>query len=207
MSLTTYTELKSAVADFLNRDDLTATIPDFITLCEAELNRRLKTRRSVGRSDASLTSQYIAVPTDFGGPRAIILSGTNPKTLLQYVEPVEALELQNTTYPTAGQPRVYTVIGGEFQFLPAPDSTYTLEMTYWKRLSALSGSVASNWVLADHPDAYLYGSLLQAAPYLIDDERVGMWATLFNAIISSIQMEDMQASFGGRLTIRAKSFG
>lgn len=207
MALTTYSELKASIAGFLNRTDLTAVIPDFITLCEAELNRRLKTRRSVGRSDASLTSQYIAVPDGFGGPRSMILSGTNPKVLLSYVEPSEALELQNTTYTATGQPRVYSVVGDEFQFLPSPDGTYALELTYWKRLDALSGSIPSNWVLTDHPDAYLYGSLLQAAPYLIDDDRVAMWGALFNAVIASIQTEDMQANFGGRLTIRAKSFG
>lgn len=203
----TYTGLKASIADFLNRADLTSVIPDFIVLAEGAMRRRLRTRRATGRSDATLSSQYIAVPSDFGGPRAIVLTGTSPKALLKYVEPSEFFELQDTTYTSVDQPKCYSVIGEELAFLPSPDASYTIEMTYWKGLAALTVSNTSNWMLTDNPDAYLYGSLLQSAPYLMDDDRIAMWGMLFTAIMDDIKIDDEQANYGGRLNIRAKSFG
>lgn len=203
----TYSGLKASIADTLNRGDLTAVIPDFIVLAEAAMRRRLRTRRATGRSDATLASQYIAVPTDFGGPRAIVLTGTTPKVLLKYAEPSKFYELQNTTYLSVGQPVYYSVIGAELAFLPAPDASYAIEMTYWKGLAALTASNTANWMLTDNPDAYLYGSLMQSAPYLMDDDRIEMWGTLFATILDDIKIDDEQASYGGRLNVRAKAFG
>lgn len=207
MSFATYSALQTAIAGYLNRSDLTTVIPDFITLAEAEMRRRLRTRRATGRSDATLTTEYIAVPTDFGGPRSIVLTGTSPKALLEFVETAKLLELQQSTYTAIGQPRFYTVVGEELQFLPPPDGSYTIEMTYWKGLAALSASNTSNWMLTDNPDAYLYGSLLHSAPYLMDDDRISMWGTMFSAIMDDIKIDDEQAAYGGRLNIRAKAFG
>lgn len=206
MSFSTYTALQTAIATTLNRADLTSVIPDWIVLCEAEMRRRLRTRRATGRSDAELSTQYISLPDDFGGPRSLVLTGTSPKVLLKFVEPSEYFELQNTTYTSVGQPVVYSVIGEELAFLPAPDATYNVEMTYWKGLAALVVS-STNWMLEDNPDAYLYGSCLHSAPYLIDDDRIAMWGGLFVKIMDDINVDDEQASFGGRLNIRAKSFG
>ncbi len=202
MALDSYSGLLASIADTLNRTDLTTVIPDFVTLAEAQLNRRLRTRRMVGRSTASLTGQYIALPDDFGGPRSMILSGTSPKALLTYVEPSVALKLQQDTYLSSGQPQVYSVVGEEFEFLPTPDGTYALELTYWKRIDALSVSNTSNWVLEDHPDAYLYGSLLQSAPYLMEDERLTSWGVLFSSILDDINREDSAQDYGGRLAQR-----
>lgn len=203
----TYSGLLSSVAGTLNRADLTAVIPDWVVLAEAEMRRRLRTRRATGRSTATLTSQYIAVPTDFGGPIAIVLTGTSPKASLEFVELSKFLELQQTTYTASGQPRFYSVVGENLEFLPTPDASYTLEMTYWKGLAALSVSNTSNWMLTDNPDAYLYGALLHSAPHLMDDDRVSMWGTLFSTIMDDIKIDDEQAAYGGRLNIKAKAFG
>ncbi len=65
MALTTYTELKASIADWLNRTDLTTTIPDFISLAEAQIERTLRTRQMIVRANASFDSEYGAVPADF----------------------------------------------------------------------------------------------------------------------------------------------
>lgn len=207
MAFSSYSALQTAIAGYLNRSDLTSVIPDFITLAEAEMRRRLRTRRATGRSDTVLSTQYISLPSDFGGPRAIVLTGTSPKALLTFVEPSELLELQNTTYTAVGQPRFYSLVGEELQFLPVPDGSYAIEMTYWKGLTALSDADTSNWMLRDNPDAYLYGALLHSAPYLMDDARIAMWATVFSRVMDDIVVDDAQASFGGRLNVKAKAFG
>lgn len=207
MALDTYANLQTTIGNFLNRADLTSAIPDFITLAEAEMRRRLRTRRATGRSDATLTSEYIAVPSDFGGPIAITLTGTSPIALLEYAEPSKMLEAQQGNFTGTGQPRWYSVVGENLQFMPAPDGSYTIEMTYWKGLTALSASSTTNWMLTDNPDAYLYGALIHSAPYLVDDERISTWAGIFSAIMDDIKVSDAQSAYGGRLNQKAKAFG
>src|SRR6185503_2733971 len=91
----------------------------------------------------------------------------------------------NTTQLT-GCPRFFSVVGGEFQFFPAPSQAYNAELTFYQRIPALSASNSTNWLLTLNPDAYLYGSLLQAAPYLKDDARTSTWAQIFETILSDI---------------------
>jgi len=206
MALNTYATLKTAVASFLNRSDLAASITDFVTLAEAQMNRRLRVREMVGRSTASLTDEFLAVPGDFLGTRTVTIA-TDPTAILRYVSPDEAERLKATVYTATGTPKVYTVLGDEFQFLPAPDDTYTVNMTYWKAIPALSDNNTSNWVLAAHPDAYLYGALLQSAPFLGTDERIAVWGRMFMEIISDMMKEDAHNSYGGTLNMRPKTFG
>jgi hypothetical protein len=72
-------------------------------------------------------------------------------------------------------------------------------------LDKLSVSNASNWILARHPDVYLYGSLLQAAPYLRDDERVGLWAPLYAQAIEDMLIQDSRAAVSqGRVAMKVK---
>ena len=204
MALNTFSALKTAIANFLNRSDLTTTIPDFITLAEAQVNRRLRVREMVGRSTASIADGYLAVPSDFLGTRTITLA-TDPTSILKYVSPDEAETLKATVYTGTGTPKVYTVLGDEFQFLPAPDATYTANMTYWKTIPALSDSNTSNWLLAAHPDVYLYGALTQSAPYLGVDDRINTWGTLFTTALTDMKKEDAHNAYGGTLNMRARS--
>lgn len=193
----TYTGLKASVADWLNRIDLTAAIPDFIAMAEAQIGRRLMRDGPVlgmmGRSDATITGEFIAVPTDFLGVKAFYLTATY--TPLQFIEPEKLIE-RKTLYSNAqGDPQFYSVVGSEFQFWPWSGSpgTYSAELTYWKKIPALSVSNATNWLLTNHPDAYLYGALTQSAPYLKDDTRVQVWGTLYTAIVDDIIAADKLA--------------
>jgi hypothetical protein len=75
-------------------------------------------------------------------------------------------------------------------------------------LSKLSTSNTTNWLLTSNPDIYLYGALLQAAPYLQDDARIQTWATLYERALNDSQTaDDRGASSGGALLTRAKTFG
>jgi hypothetical protein len=184
----TYSGLKASVASTLARGDLTASIPDFIAMAEAQISRRLVKDGPVadmmGRSDATITSEFVTVPADFMGARAIYLAGdTNP---IEFVEPEKIIE-RKALYPNkSGAPSVFSVVGREFQFWPWTGGTYAAELTYWKRLPALSDTNTSNWLLRQYPDAYLYGACLQSAPYLKDDDRLTVWAGLLEAILADI---------------------
>jgi len=207
MALTTYNELKSSVADWLNRTDLTAVVPDFISLAEAQIERTLRTRQMIVRATASIDSEYSAVPADFLETKSIKLN-TNPVTPLQF-ESVDALDsMKGTMYLAAGKPLYFGIVGGQIRVLPVPDSTYTAELTYYAKLSKLSSTNATNWLLTQAPDVYLYGALMQAAPYLKDDARITVWATMYTRGLEELQVaDDRGATSGGSILMRARTFG
>ena len=138
MALTTYAELKTSVGDWLNRSDLTTAIPDFISLAEAQIERNLRTRQMIVRSTASLTTEYSAVPDDFLEAKTFKLD-TNPPTPMQF-ETIDSMDRLSTVYTAAGQPAYFSVVGGQFRYIPTPDTTYTGELTYYAKLSKLSAS-------------------------------------------------------------------
>jgi hypothetical protein len=81
-------------------------------------------------------------------------------------------------------------------------------LTYYAKLAKLSNAVTSNWLLASSPDVYLYGSLLQAAPYLQDDARITVWSSLYQAGLDQLQIADDRGSTsGGAIMARARTFG
>lgn len=201
MALDTYANLKTAIVRFLrNRTDLTPDVPDFITLAEAQMNRRLRNWRATGRSDATLPSgsAFFAQPADFGGP-ITMQHTTGDKKPIGFVENEKAPEIQ-ARYTDPGPPEFYTVVGEQLQFIPVPDADYPVEMTYWRSIPALSDSNTTNWVLSKHPDAYLYGALLQSAPFLMNDERIPTWGTLFTAALDDMN-NDVMPSEGVTLRV------
>jgi len=204
VALASYNDLKSSIADWLNRDDLTAVIPDFITMAEAQLERRLPVERMVKRATATIDTPFSAVPSDFVSPKSLVLTSTAPVQPLEFLSEDE-LDAKKYVYRSPGKPLYFTVVGTQFEVLPAPDGEYTAELTYVGTLDKLSNSNPSNWILARHPDVYLYGSLLQAAPYLRDDERVGLWAPLYAQAIEDMLIQDSRAAVSqGRVAMKVK---
>ena len=207
MALSTYTELKASIGDWLNRSDLTNAIPDFISLAEAQVERTLRTRQMIVRANAYFDAQYGAVPDNFLEAKSLKLTSTNPETPLSFLS-IDALDNEATKYTASAKPKFFGVVGGQFRLVPTPDSNYTIELTYYAKLTKLSSTVASNWLLTANPDIYLYGSLLQAAPYLQDDARISTWSALYDRAMNESQTaDDRSASSGGTLLTRAKSFG
>ena len=207
MALSTYAELKTSIGDWLNRSDLSATIPDFISLAEAQIERTLRTRQMIVRANASFDSEYGTVPADFLETKSLKLTSTNPIKPLEFLT-MDDMDQARSQYTASGKPRFFTVVGNQFRIAPTPDSTYTAELIYFAKLTKLSNSVTSNWLLASSPDIYLYGALLQAAPYLQDDARIQTWATLYERALNDLQTaDDRGASSGGTLLTRAKTFG
>ena len=205
MPITTYAELKTNIADFLNRDDLTSVSSTFVSLAEADLNRQIRHWRQEKRSTAEIDTQYSAIPADMLEViRFYITSGdTRP---LELISQAEMLDRKFRNLNTSGQPAYYAVTAGELEVYPVPDGTYTSELYYFGKTPALSDSNTSNWILEHYPDAYLYGSLIHSAPYLKDDARIQVWAALYQNAIDAINQASEKAKFGGsgrRLKIRA----
>lgn len=207
MALSTYTELRASIADWLNRSDLTDATADFISLAEAQIERTLRTRQMIVRANITIADEYVTAPGDFLETRTLKLTSTNPNTPLEFMT-MEALDEEATRHPGSGRPKFFGIVGSQFRVAPTPDATYTAELVYFANLNKLSDSVATNFLLASSPDAYLYGALLQAAPYLKDDERISVWAGLYERALNDLKVaDDRAATSGGKLLTRAKSFG
>ena len=206
MALDTFAGLKATIAAYLNRDDLTSIIPSFITLAEAKFNRKLRVRQMVKRANATLDTQYFAFPADFLQAKEFQLN-TNPITYLQYVTQNQGDYGSANNYVAAGKPQFYTIIGTQIQVIPTPDASYTGELTYYGKIPALSDSNTSNWLLAYAPDLYLYGALLEASPYLKDDERLAVWSSLYTNSLGDIEIADQRASVASTPIVRARSLG
>jgi hypothetical protein len=206
MAITTYSELKTAVGDWLNRSDLTSAIPNFIALAEAQMNRQIRHRKMVTRADATLDTSYFAVPSDWQENIRFQLN-TNPITPLVYVTPEQMTE-DSQVYITSGQPMFFTMVGQQFQVLPVPDGEYDAELLYYAKIPSLSDAAPTNWLLTESPDIYLYAALVQSAPYLKEDERTGVWAGLYQTLVNDMKIADERARIGNsKLVPRIRSFG
>jgi hypothetical protein len=176
-------------------------------LAEAQIERTLRTRQMIVRANASFDSEYGAVPADFLETKSLKLTSTNPLTPLAFLS-IDDMDAARSHYTASGRPRFFSVVGGQFRISPTPDAAYTAELIYFAKLTKLSSTVASNWLLTSSPDIYLYGALLQAAPYLQDDARIQTWATLYERALNDLRTaDDRGASSGGTLLTRAKTFG
>ena len=200
MALGTFTELKDAIADWLDRSDLTARIPDFITLAEARVNRDVRIRPMEVRSSMETTAgqRYFNLPGGYLQMRNMQIN-SNPITPLEYITP----EMLDRLYgsDTTGKPKAYTLIGDEIQLAPIPDSDYTVEMAFYEKFTPLgdgtSGTVTSNWLTTNAPDVLLYGALLEAEPFIKNDERVNLWINAYNSAITRIQDTDTKDRHSG----------
>jgi hypothetical protein len=204
MAISTYSELQSAVGDFLNRQDLTTVIPTFIALAEADLNRSIRHRSMLTRSTATIDDQFTALPADFLEAKNIQLN-SEPITVLRYVT-MEHADLIRQRNPT-GQPCYYTIVGDTLECVPVADTSYTAELTYYKKITALANDATSNWLLSYHPDVYLYGTLMQSAPYLKDDQRIPVWGSLYRQYLADVNASSDKAEFsGGALFMRPRTW-
>jgi hypothetical protein len=194
MAFTNYSDLKTEIANYLGRDDLTSQIPTFIRLAEERVARDLRTRHMLKVSQATMTADdnTVALPSDFIAMKDMHIDG-NPIRTLQFQN--SSNFFRNSRASDKGVPVMYTLLASEFQFAPIPDSNYTLKLIYYYKPDYLSDSNVSNLFLANCPDLLLYGALAEAEPYLMNDERVNTWASLYDRGLASLRASDDDAEY------------
>lgn len=206
MAISTYSELKTAVADWLNRADLTAAIPNFIQLAEAKFNRELRTRQQVKRAYATLTGQYIQIPTDWLEAINLQLNVT-PVRVLDFVTLDQADRIRANRYGETNAD-AYTIVGEQLEVVPPVGANTEIDMTYYMKIPALSDGNPTNWLLTAWPDLYVYATLVHAAPYLKEDERVTLWKGMADQLLEEIRLSDERAKHsGGPLRARVRPIG
>ena len=198
MGLSTYTEVKTSIANYLNRDDLTSTIPDFISLAEKRLDRELRVRVNMVRAQTTTTAStsFYDLPSDLIELRNITYetSGSNSYAL-SYLSP----ESGSREYGSfaSGFPRAYTNLGKDIKLYPTPDAAYTLGINYFKKLVPLSDSVTTNDILDSFPDLYLFGSCLEGAIYLNDSEQTNRFLAVYQKALDDVMSAEEAARYSG----------
>ena len=184
MALDTYANLKTEIASFLNRDDLTSQIDTFIDLAETRHARDLRIQE-MEAVDTSITTvagtQSYDLPTGYIELRYAMLQ-TSPYTMLQYMSPADFFRVYNLGEGNV-MPIYYTMVGKKIYLGHAPDDANVLELGFFKKATALSSSNTTNDILTNFPDLYLYGSLAETSPFLMQDERLAVWSSLYKEVV------------------------
>lgn len=204
MALDTYTNLQAEIADWLNRQDLTAQIPTFVRLLESQVERALRVREMQALATGNIAAGVIPLPADFCGMHELYISTADGPVSLEYAPLGEIVRARHARSDTVGKPRLFHPLGAEIQLAPTPDDDYPYVLSYFQQIPKLTtATMETNWLLDRHPDLYLYGSLMQAAPYLHGDERVSMWGSAMTGILDQIRVVD-EREVKGTSPIRAR---
>ncbi len=181
MSISTYAELQTAIGSWMARSDLTTNIPDFITLFEAEAARRLRVRPMETATTLTTVSGSVALPTGYLGFRRVTWAGSSNQIDLTYKHPT----MLKALYPSSatGTPADFTIEGSTLKVRPV-DDTAGIDFLYFAKNAAVSGSL--NWLFTNHPDIYLFGSLVEAKLFVEDVEAAALWKSRRDEIFDGI---------------------
>lgn len=200
MPLTTFAELKTALADTMHRSDLTSQIPDFITLAEARIARKLRNRAMQAESDISITggTRTAALPTGFLEARRFYLN-SSPVTPLEYIASDDYWKRYLSS--NTAKPQVFTIEGTNLVLGPIPAASYTGKLLYFKALDALSATAHGTFTA--NPDLYLYAALVAGEVFLKNDKRFPLWKGMYEEILK--ELNDQDARQPGTMRIRDDS--
>lgn len=188
MSISNYGELKTAVAGWLNRADLTAQIPDFIRLAEQRINygsdqpypsQPLRIPAMQAQATGTITASAIAFPTRFLEPIRLAASSGGSDWTLDYLAPAAYSVHSNS----AAVPTGYTVLNNSIVTSGTGAASYILD--YYQAFASFSADADTNWLLTNAPGVYLYGALIESAPYL-QDSLINQWLSSFKSSISAV---------------------
>jgi hypothetical protein len=198
MALATYADLQSAVAAWTKRSDLASITPDLISLANARINRelRLGAQIATGTVATVANTQTAALPAAFLESISLDIDG-------EALEPVTEGAGEQAWGTTTGRPTQYSVRGGTLVLWPTPDAAYTVNLTYYARFSLDAGNT-TNWLMTNHPGVYLYASLAECEPYLVNDQRAATWEAKYQNERDALKSADQKARMptGARVVTR-----
>lgn len=205
MALTTYSELKDSVSNWLKRSDLSAYLDDLISLAETRIFRDVKTKdfERPYSEEIDPSTGTTPAPSGFLQWRNVSVTANGRQLPLTVTTPNEAL--QALDYPShTGIPRKIWLAGGgaSFSFYPFPNSNYLVSGTCYEKPTPLSTAVYS--LFTNNPDLFLFGALAEAAPFLKDDKRVELWESKYRQIVSDVNRQYERTRFGGPLVMTAR---
>lgn len=201
MSISTYAELQTAIADYLERDDLTSNIPDFIRLAETDIRTDLRVREMIQRDSITVNALQISLPANYLESIEFRLL-TDPLTVLQHVTPHEMTRYRRTG---TGKPKYFT-IHTEIEFDVTPDSAYSGEIIFYEAPDFLANA-STNTILTNFPNVYLFGALKHTEPFLMNDARVATWAAFYDSTVKKLKKSSDRSRRSGPLVSRVVGAG
>ena len=204
--ITSYGDLTSAVGTYLARSDLAGFVPDWLQASETRIHyggeapfpsEALRIRQ-MEQSTAVTASAALSLPGDLIEIRDVYMNNTTRTP----IEPTTQYDIRRKYSGAAtGTPKFYAVQGETLIFGPNPDTTDTVTVNYYARMPAVA--TGSPWLLANAPTIYVYGALLEAAPFLRKDARIQIWHGLFKAGIEGLNKTSRMARWpaGGAVRV------
>lgn len=191
-----YTDLQESIANYLHRTDLTDLIPDFIADAEARIYSELRVKAMEAAYSETVSSGSVALPTGFIEWINLYVDGDTAGSLTR-----KDPEWIYTNYPTrSGSAKpVFFAREGETLIFGPYAGPYTIKGRYYKRLTALSDSNTTNWFTENEPALLRYAALCEAAPYILNDERIPILEAKYQAAKNRIQRTDKLEKMSGSL--------
>ena len=204
MAISTYDTLKSGIADFLNRDDLTDVIPTFIDMAQGQINRDVRhwkmettAQQMTGDDYAYLPAGWLEIKNAQYYPDINDITKFTP---LEYLSQNAFDERKINSENKIGDPKYYTLAAlngtGLMMLFPQPKELLNdrVNLSYLNSLD-LGVSSPNNWLIEDYPDVYLYGSLIHAAIYLKDDERLALFSQMYGAAVQRVNASSDESEY------------
>lgn len=203
----TYDSLTSTVLQYLERQDAAVVnaIPTFITLCEFEIAQEIKTlgQLQVVNATMNINNPVIVKPARWRKTVSMTID-TGTSTQPVYLRKYEYLRNFWPNESQTGLPQYYADTDYEHWYVaPTPSQAYNFEVLYYERIAPLSSTNQTNWLTQNAPNAMLYGTLLQAMPFLKNDARQ-VFQQKYTEAITSLKVEDV-ARVGDRQAIAVDS--
>jgi len=196
MSISTYSELQTAIKNWLKRSDLDSHIPDFISIAEARIGREVKARQMESRVSSTPSDQYINLPADYVSMRAIRIKGSR-LGWFTFVVPDRFFEMFASTTPDRSS-KYYTIFGDEVIFPYTPEGD--VELWYFRKLDPLSSD--TNTLFTDNPDLYLYAALAAAHPFMKNDARIPLWESLYGQVRDSVNEQHKEGRYPSGMAVK-----
>lgn len=193
MAISTFDELQAAIANWLDRDDLTDRIPEFIALAEARIGRELRRRTIVSPFTISAGDTSSTLPEDCGELRYARHASASRNCPITFTTPYGLNRFRDLG---AGVPEYAAIVNGNLLWNRESDGDYDLELIYFAALEPLSESAPTNADFSVAPDLYLYGALVEATPFLEHDERIMTWESKYQVALTTLNDSRERAELG-----------
>lgn len=193
--ITSYDTLVTAITDYLARSDLSSFVPNFLQNCQGKIYRSLRLRTMETALSGTIASGVLAVPSDYLELKYAYLT-TSPSTFLERTTP-ELIYTKWRDRTASGRPLEIAREAETFIFGPFPDDTYSVAGIYYKQLTLLSASNTTNWFTTNAPEVMLYGALLEAQPFLMNDKRIQTWQGLYEQALETVKRADRRENYSG----------
>lgn len=200
MALDTYTNLKTSIASWLHRSDLTSQLDDFIALGEEMIWHELRVKEMEDNDAVTLStsSRYATLPTGILAIKRIYLD-VNP---IQELKPMSTSQITQNYLSSSGRPKYYAVLGSQLELERTADSAYDAYVNYYKKLTGLSGSNSTNDILTYYPSVYLWACCLAGAIYTNDDKKLAKFKPLFDEAVLKANGQTKKGQYGAGMAVR-----